>query len=214
MKYDKNIMKMYAVTDSEISKKHSSLEQAVEKSIKGGVTCVQLREKDKETLIKTAPKIRELCNKFRVPFIVNDDVEVAINVNADGVHVGQSDMEAGKVRKLIGNKMILGVSVVNLQQAVKAEKDGADYLGVGAVFPTATKTDADFVSYDTLKEICNGVGIPVVAIGGINMNNIISLRDSGISGVALVSAIFGADDIEKNCKELRERIEEVICYAD
>ena len=214
MKYDKNIMKMYAVTDSGISKKHSSLEQAVEKSIKGGVTCVQLRKKDKETLIRTAPKIRELCNKFRVPFIVNDDVVVAINVNADGVHVGQSDMEAGKVRKLIGNKMILGVSVVNLQQAVKAEKDGADYLGVGAVFPTATKTDADFVSYDTLKEICNGVGIPVVAIGGINMNNIISLRDSGISGVALVSAIFGADDIEKNCKELRERIEEVICYAD
>lgn len=204
MSYIKNAMQLYAVTDSRLAKDKTVAEQ-VECAICGGVTCVQLREKnaDKESFLKKALEIKEICKGAKIPFIVNDDVEIAIESGADGVHVGQSDMEASNVRDLIGDKMILGVSVQTVEQAVKAEKSGADYLGVGAVFPTDTKKDADSVSYDTLREICNGVSIPVVAIGGINAENMTQLIGSGIDGVALVSAVFGTEDIETECRRLK-----------
>lgn len=204
MSYIKKAMQLYAVTDSRLAKDKTVAEQ-VECAVRGGVTCVQLREKDidKETFLKKAIEIKDICSASNIPFIVNDDVEIAIKSDADGVHVGQSDMEASDVRALIGDKMILGVSVQTVEQAVKAEKAGADYLGVGAVFPTDTKKDADSVSYDTLREICEAVTIPVVAIGGINESNMKRLTGSGIDGVALVSAIFGARDIEGECRRLR-----------
>ena len=178
--------------------------EQVEAALKGGVTCVQLREKelDQETFLQEALEMRELCRQYGVPFIINDEVEIAIRCKADGIHVGQKDMEAGDVREIVGEEMILGVSVQTVEQAIAAQKAGADYLGVGAVFPTSTKTDACDVSYQTLKDICEAVSIPVVAIGGIKKENMKELAGSGIDGVALVSAIFAAEDIEKECKEL------------
>ena len=168
------------------------------------MTCVQLREKQLEDgeFLKEALRLRELCRRYRVPFIVNDRVELALRCGADGVHVGQSDMRAENVRKLIGSEMIVGVSARTVEQAKEAEQAGADYLGVGAVFATATKADAGPVSRDELGRICAAVSIPVVAIGGIGRKNILQLSGSGIDGVALVSAIFSAKDIETECREL------------
>ncbi len=198
-------MLLYAVTDRTWTQNKTLYEQ-VECALRGGVTCVQLREKDMayDDFLKEAIEINSLCKKYNVPFIVNDNVDIAIECDADGIHVGQHDMTLNDVRKKVGSKMIIGVSAQTVHQATEAEKNGADYLGVGAVFSTSTKLDADDVSYDTLKEICTSVSIPVVAIGGINKNNLHSLSGSGVDGVALVSAIFGADDIEKECKELKE----------
>lgn len=203
MKCDKNTMLLYAVTDRAWVGKQTLYEQ-VESALKGGVTCVQLREKelDYENFLKEAVKIKELCKKYNAPFFINDNVELAIACRAVGIHVGQHDMEVKKVRELVGGDMILGVSAQTVEQAKKAEQEGADCLGVGAVFTTSTKLDADFVPFETLKEICNAVTIPVVAIGGIYKHNIMNLAGSGIDGVALVSAIFAAKDIEKECKEL------------
>ena len=199
----KKAMCLYAVTDRAWTGRQTLIEQ-VEDAIKGGVTCVQLREKDMpdDEFLKEALEIKEICKKYSVPFIINDNVEVAVKSGADGIHVGQSDMQAQNVRELIGDKMILGVSAQTVEQAIEAEKAGADYLGVGAVFHTDTKTDADDVNHDTLREICDAVNIPVVAIGGIKKDNIMELRGTDIDGVALVSAIFAAEDIEKECKEL------------
>ena len=157
-----------------------------------------------------AVEINKLCKKYKVPFIVNDNVEIAIKSGADGVHVGQDDMQAGDVRKKIGDDMILGVSAHNVNEALTAEKNGADYIGAGAVFGTSTKTNVSAMSYDTLKDICSAVSIPVVAIGGINENNIPLLKGSGIDGTALVSAVFSAEDIEKKCTELKAVIEDTI----
>lgn len=199
----KKAMCLYAVTDRAWTERQTLIEQ-VEDAIKGGVTCVQLREKDMpdDEFLKEALTIKEICKKYGVPFIINDNVEIAVKSGADGIHVGQSDMQAKNVRKLIGDEMILGVSAQTVEQALEAQNAGADYLGVGAVFHTDTKTDADDVSSETLKEICNAVNIPVVAIGGINKGNIMELKGTDIDGVALVSAIFAADNIEEECKEL------------
>ena len=199
----KKAMCLYAVTDSAWVGRQTLTEQ-VEDAIRGGVTCVQLREKDltDDEFLKKALEIKAVCKKYHVPFIINDNVEVAVKAGADGIHVGQSDMKAKNVRELIGDKMILGVSAQTVSQAIEAEKAGADYLGVGAVFHTDTKTDADDVSHETLKEISNAVDIPIVAIGGINKGNIMELKGTDIDGVALVSAIFAAEDIENECKEL------------
>ena len=199
----KKAMCLYAVTDRAWTERQTLIEQ-VEDAIKGGVTCVQLREKDMpdDEFLKEALTIKEICKKYGVPFIINDNVEIAVKSGADGIHVGQSDMQAKNVRKLIGDEMILGVSAQTVGQAIEAQNAGADYLGVGAVFHTDTKTDADDVSHETLKEICNAVNIPVVAIGGINKDNIMELKGTDIDGVALVSAIFAAEDIEEECKEL------------
>ena len=211
MKCEKETMLLYAVTDRMWTGRQTLMEQ-VEDALKGGVTCVQLREKelDEKTFLQEAMEMKELCAKYGVPFIINDNVDIAIKCKADGIHVGQSDMEAGNVRALVGEDMIIGVSVNCVEQALAAVKAGADCLGVGAMFNTSTKLDADSVSYDTLKDICAAVEIPVVAIGGISKENMLELKGTGVDGVALVSAIFAAENIEAECKELRELSMEMV----
>ena len=207
MKFDKSAMLLYAVTDRAWVGRQTLYEQ-VECAIRGGVTCLQLREKelDSGSFFEEAEKIKLLCNKSNVPFIVNDNVEIAVKC-ADGVHIGQEDMAAAEVRRIIGKDMILGVSAQTVEQAKKAEQDGADYLGVGAVFPTGSKDDAAEVDYATLKAICNAVSIPVIAIGGITCENVTQLRGSGICGVAVISAIYAKEDIAAAARELRLAVE-------
>ena len=197
-------MLLYAVTDRAWTGRQTLMEQ-VEAALKGGVTCVQLREKELDSglFLKEAVEMKALCERYGVPFIVNDNVEIAVKCRADGVHVGQSDMEAGAVRKKIGDSMILGVSVETVEQARAAVKAGADYLGVGAIHATGTKEDAEIVTLDTLKKICEAVEIPVTAIGGIKKTNMMELAGTGVDGVALVSAIFAVDNIEEECRILR-----------
>ena len=190
---------LYAVTDRSWLGNETLYEQ-VEKALKGGATFIQLREKE----------LKELCHNYHVPFVINDNVRIAKDMDADGVHVGQSDMEADDVRKILGEDKILGVSAQTVEQAVLAEKMGADYLGVGAVFSTSTKKDAADVSKETLKAICEAVNIPVIAIGGIGADNILSLQGSGICGIAVVSAIFAAKDIEAATKVLKDRTEKML----
>ena len=211
MKCDKKDLLLYGVTDRSWLGEWT-LYSAVEQSILGGVTMVQLREKDleKEEFQKEARQIQELCKKHQVPFLINDNVELAVEIEADGVHVGQHDMEAGEVRQKIGPEKILGVSAQTVEQALKAQAAGADYLGVGAVFPTGTKDDADAVSLDTLKAICQAVDIPVVAIGGIKESNIQALKGSGICGVAVVSAIYAKEDPQAAAAALRKLTEEAV----
>ena len=203
MKCDKSVMRLYAVTDRTWTGEKTLYEQVAE-ALKGGVTCVQLREKalPKQDFLAEAVRMKALCQMFSVPFIVNDDVEIAIQCGADGVHIGQRDQAVQAVRAQIGDKMILGVSAQTVEQAVLAEQSGADYLGVGAVFPTATKQDAEAVGYQTLQAICGAVSIPVVAIGGIDEQNLLSLQGSGIDGVAVVSAIFAKREIAAACQRL------------
>lgn len=211
MKLDKKDLLLYAVTDRSWLY-GETLGSAVEKALKGGATFVQLREKKLETekFLEEAKEIKELCKKYHVPFVVNDNVDIAIAVDADGVHVGQKDMEAGNVRELIGRDKILGVSAQTVEQAILAEKRGADYLGVGAVFNTSTKADADYVSYETLKAICEAVSIPVVAIGGINKDNIMELSGSGICGISVISAIFAQPDIVNATVQLKELAKKMV----
>ena len=205
MKCDKKSLLLYAVTDRTWLNDETLYEQ-VEKAINGGVSFVQLREKklDEESFLNEALDIQKLCRKYDIPFVINDNVEIAKKINADGVHVGQSDMGAANVRAVLGDDKILGVSAQTVEQAVLAEKQGADYLGVGAVFPTDSKADAEDVSYETLKAICEAVNIPVVAIGGISAGNVLTLKGSGISGIAVISAIFAAEDIESATKNLKQ----------
>lgn len=201
---------LYAVTDRRWLNGRS-LKEVVCASLDGGVTCLQLREKqlDDAAFLQEAVELQAVCRARGVPFIVNDNVDIALKMNADGVHVGQSDMEAGNVRAKLGPDKIIGVSAQTVEQAVLAEKRGADYLGVGAVFPTGSKADADDVSYDTLKAICRAVSIPVVAIGGISMDNISRLSGSGICGVAVISAIYAARDIRAAAQTLRRAAEKL-----
>lgn len=211
MKSDKKHMLLYAVTDRAWTGKQT-LYQQVEAALRGGVTCVQLREKDLDEalFLQEARELRGLCRQYKVPFIVNDNVDIAIACKADGVHVGQEDLAAGEVRRWIGDEMILGVSVHTVEEARQAVRDGADYLGLGAVFPTSTKTDADPMSREILRAICDAVDVPVVAIGGINRDNLLRLAGSGVDGVALVSAIFSAEDVEGACRDLRALSEEMV----
>ena len=210
MKLDKKDLILYAVTDRHWLNGRR-LYDDVEKAIKGGASIIQLREKNltREEFKIEALEIQKLCKKYKIPFIINDDVELAVEINADGIHVGQDDMEAGSVRALIGNEKILGVSVQTPEEAVSAESKGADYLGAGAVFHTDSKSDAVEVSHDTLKKICSSVKIPVVAIGGINAKNIHELAGSGIAGVAIISAVFAAKDIEAAAGELKNLSEKL-----
>ena len=202
---------LYAVTD-----RHwlgdRTLYDVVRESLDGGVTFLQLREKDldDETFFREAVRLRDMAREYGVPFVINDNVDIAVRMDADGVHVGQSDMEAGDVRALIGPDKILGVSAQTVEQAVLAEKRGADYLGVGAVFPTGSKDDADDVSFETLKAICEAVSIPVVAIGGITSENIPQLAGSGICGIAVISAIYGQKDIYKATASLKKITREMV----
>lgn len=211
MTCDKNAMLLYAVTDRAWTGE-KTLYQQVEDALRGGVTCVQLREKDldEHAFLAEAKAMKSLCQAYSVPFIIDDNVDIAIQCGADGIHVGQHDMQAQDVRRLIGDTMILGISVQTAEQAVLAEKNGADYLGVGAVFPTSTKPDADAVSRDTLTAICKAVSIPVVAIGGIDAHNLMGLSGTGIDGVALVSAIFSSTEIKQACRNLRELSEKMV----
>lgn len=211
MKCDKKTMLLYAVTDRAWVGRQSLYEQ-VEAALKGGATCVQLREKEleEEAFLEEAMALAALCKRYGVPFFINDNVEIAIRCGADGIHVGQEDMEAAQVRRRVGADMMIGVSVHSVEEALEAVKNGADCLGVGAMFSTSTKTDVDVLSWETLRDICAAVSIPVVAIGGIGKGNISRLAGTGVDGVALVSAIFAAEDIESECRLLRRLSEEMV----
>lgn len=197
---------MYAVTDR-YWLNGRELKDDVEKTLKGGATFIQLREKTlpEEDIKKEALEIMPLCRQYGVPFVIDDDVELAKAVGADGVHVGQEDMACTLARKELGPDAIVGVSAQTVEQAVKAEKDGADYLGVGAVFPTGSKADAVEVDHDTVQAICDAVNIPVVAIGGITKDNIHELDGLGLDGISVISAIFAQPDIEAATRDLKQR---------
>ena len=207
----KKELMLYAVTDRHWLGDETLYDQ-VKKALDGGATFVQLREKklDREDFLAEALEIQKLCKKYGVPFVINDEVSIAKDIDADGVHVGQSDMEAMDVRKVLGPDKILGVSAQTVEQAIIAEKHGADYLGVGAVFATGSKDDADDVSHETLKAICEAVSISVIAIGGITKDNVSELAGSGICGVAVISAIFGQNDIKKATEDLKASVEKML----
>lgn len=207
---DKDLL-LYAVTDRYWLGKRT-LHDVVKESLDGGATFVQLREKhlDQAHFLEEAKDLKMLCKAYNVPFVINDNVDIALEMDADGVHVGQSDMEAGDVRAKLGPDKIIGVSAQTVEQAVLAEKRGADYLGVGAVFPTNSKDDATDVSYETLKAICQAVSIPVIAIGGITKDNVEELSGSGICGIAVISAIYGQKNIKDATANLKMAVQKII----
>ena len=208
MNCDKKNLLLYAVTDRSWLGTESLYSQ-VKKAIDGGVTFVQLREKElaQEAFYKEALEIQALCRGKNIPFVINDNVALAKEIDADGVHVGQEDMEAGDVRSLLGPDKIIGVSAHSVEEALLAEKRGADYLGVGAAFSTNSKKDVSCISHETIRDICQAVQIPVIAIGGINETNIEELKGTGICGVAVISAIFAKKDITGATRTLRERVD-------
>lgn len=202
---------LYAVTD-----RHwlhgRTLHEVVRESLDGGVTFLQLREKDLDEarFLEEAKDIQTLCRAYGVPLIINDNVDIALAMDADGVHVGQSDMEAGDVRAKLGPDKIIGVSAQTVEQALLAEAHGADYLGVGAVFPTGSKADAKEVEWDVLRDICRAVHIPVVAIGGITRENVTELAGTGICGVAVISAIYAQENIPEATRALKEAVRKTV----
>lgn len=206
-----NKLSLYAVTDDKITEDKLFF-KGVEDALLGGIDVLQLREKNlsDEAFLARAKKCQVLCAQYGVFFVVNDRVDIAKAIGASGVHIGQSDLEAGKARDLLGDEVVIGVSVRTLEEALLAEKNGADYLGVGAVFGTSTKLDAKKVSLETLKEITSQVKIPVVAIGGISESNMEGLKGSGISGMAVVSAIFNQADIKESTKALKAKAEAIL----
>ena len=211
MKCDKKDLLLYAVTDRSWLN-GDTLYHQVEQTLEGGATFIQLREKelDEEHFLEEAREIKELCKKYHVPFVINDNVDIALAMDADGVHVGQSDMEAGDVRAKLGPDKIIGVSAQTVEQALLAQERGADYLGVGAVFHTGSKADAQDVSHDTLKAICEAVDIPVIAIGGIGKGNVMELAGKGLCGIAVISAIFAQSDIQAATEELKSLTEKMV----
>lgn len=211
----KKSLLLYAVTDRAWLGKNfccETLSDAVLQAIEGGATLIQLREKElsEKEFLDEAFSIKKICSSKKIPLIINDNVKIAKATDACGVHIGQSDMELKEARKILGADKIIGVSCQTVEQALQAEKNGADYLGVGAIFSTSTKTDADNVSISTLKEICRAVKIPVVAIGGISLQNMSQLKGSGIAGVSVISAIFAQQDIRSATKELKSLAEKLI----
>ena len=211
MKLTKEMLRLYAVTDRSWLREQTLCEQ-VEQALIGGATLVQLREKelDEEAFLREAIELTKLCHRYGVPLLINDNVEIARRSGADGVHVGQDDMEAAAVRSILGSDMIVGVTAKTVEQAIRAQKAGADYLGSGAVFGSSTKLNAKPMTKELLNAICHAVSIPVVAIGGINRDNILELEGTDISGVAVVSGIFAASDIEAECRHLRSVLKQVI----
>ena len=205
------MLRLYAVTDRAWVGK-LTLPQQVEAALKGGATCVQLREKNlaDASILAEAREISALCKQYRVPFILNDNVALAAQCGADGVHLGQEDMDPAEARRILGPDAIIGVSAHNVAEAKAAVAAGADYLGCGAMFDTTTKTNVTALPKETLRAICAAVPVPVVAIGGIHKDNILQLKGSGADGVALVSALFGAEDIEAECRELKALAEQII----
>ena len=208
---DKKDLVLYAVTDRSWLR-GQTLKSQVEAALKGGATFIQLREKDldEEAFLEEALEIQKMCRDYDVPFVINDNVDIAARIGADGVHVGQHDMEAGDVRRRLGPDKIIGVSAQTVEQALLAQEHGADYLGVGAVFPTGSKADATEVEHETLRAICEAVEIPVIAIGGITRDNVRELKGTGICGIAVISAIFAKQDIEAAAADLREQTERML----
>ena len=211
MKLTKEMLRLYAVTDRSWLRGQTIYEQ-VEQALIGGATMVQLREKelDDESFLREAVELAKLCHRYGVPLLINDNVAIARRSSADGVHVGQDDMEAASVRSILGSDMIVGVTAKTAEQAIRAQEAGADYLGSGAVFGSATKLNAKPMTKELLNTICHSVTIPVVAIGGINRHNILELAGTDISGVAVVSGIFAASDIEAECRHLRSIVQQII----
>lgn len=211
MKFSKEQLTLYAVTNR-VHAVSESLYSQVEKALSGGVTCVQLREKymSEDEFVSEAVKLKALCHRYGVPLIINDNLNVALRSGADGIHVGQEDMAAGEIRKLAGEDFIIGVTAKTVQQAKKAQADGADYIGSGAVFPSPTKQGAIRITKEQLKEICGSVDIPAVAIGGVSLENISELKGCGMEGFAVVSALFAADDIKKAAEELKREAVSVL----
>ena len=211
MKFNENMLLLYAVTDQTWVGKQTLLEQ-IEAALKGGATIVQLREKtlDEDSFVEEAIQARDLCHKYNVPLIINDNVEVAIKSGADGVHVGIEDAPVAEIRKRVSADFIIGATCQTVEQAKIAEAAGADYMGVGAVFPSPTKTNAVRITNEQLREIVSSVSIPAVAIGGISYDNVCEIKGSSVSGVAVISAIFGAEDIEKATALLKERVKAVV----
>jgi len=211
MKFDENTLLLYAITDQAWVGKRTLLEQ-IEDALKGGVTIVQLREKElgEDLFVEEALKVRELCHKYNVPLIINDNVEVALKSGADGVHVGIEDTPVKDIRRRVPPDFIIGATCKTVEQAKKAEAEGADYMGVGAVFPSPTKGNAVRITNEQLREIVSSVSIPAVAIGGISYDNVCEMKGSTVSGIAVVSAIFGAEDIEKAAAHLKERVKTVV----
>ena len=206
MIFNKEMLLLYAVTDpSWVGEK--TLYQQIEDALKGGVTIVQLREKnlDEDAFVKEAVKVKELCHRYNVPLIINDNVTVALKSGADGVHVGLEDAPVSEIRKIVPKDFIIGATCKTVEQAKTEEKSGADYMGVGAVFPSSTKENALRITTEQLKEICSSVSIPAVAIGGITTENVREIKGGGIAGIAVVSAIFSAHNIQKATQELKEK---------
>ena len=205
-------MLLYAITDRGWLKEGETLEGVVEDVLKSGATFLQLREKIQghEEIVEMAKKLQALCKKYKVPFVVNDDIMAAKEMDADGVHIGQSDMEYTKAREILGPDKIIGVSAGNLQEAKEAERVGADYIGVGAVFHTDTKKDATSLTMDQLKEICESVSIPVVAIGGISVDNALELKGTGVDGICVISAIFGSENPSEATKKLLDLSKKIV----
>lgn len=210
MIFRKDMLRLYAVTDRTWVGRQTLLEQ-IEEALKGGVTCLQLREKNlnEDAFLEEAVQVKELCRKYNVPMIINDNVLVALRSGADGVHVGVEDALVEEIRKCVPADFIIGATCKTVEQAKTAEAAGANYMGVGAVFPSPTKSNAIRISNEELRDICSSVSIPAVAIGGIGRNNMMQIANSGVSGVALVSAIFGAQNIEAECQALRKLAEQV-----
>lgn len=208
---DKKNFLLYLVSDSSRLKKNETLDYVVEQALKGGVTFLQYREKNlKGDLLKNeALSLKKLAKKYKIPFVVNDDVNLAKEIDADGCHIGQDDMNVKEARKFLGENKIIGASVFNVAQAEVAIKEGCDYLGVGTIFPTFSKNDAKSVSFDELKKIAEFSSVPVIAIGGINEKNILKLKGFSLSGVAVISAILGAENIENSAKNLLTSAKEI-----
>lgn len=211
MKFDKNMLALYAITDRKCIGDRG-LEYSVEQALSGGATMIQLRDKevDFDTLCKEADSLLKICQKYNAPLIINDNADVVIKTGADGVHLGQNDMDLAKAREILGKDKIIGGSARTIELAQKAEQSGADYIGCGAVFGTLTKADAKYIGTQRLKEICTSLSIPVVAIGGVNAGNISQLEGCKISGVAVVSALFGAENVYTSAQELRKLADSVI----
>ena len=211
MKLDRKSMLLYAVTDRSWLNGRSLTSQ-IEQTLEGGATFIQLREKGLpfEEFLKEAIEVKKLTDKYNVPFVINDNVDIAVRMDADGVHVGQSDMEAGNVRSLLGPDKIIGVSAHSVEEALLAEARGADYLGVGAAFATGSKNDASVLPHETIAAICRAVKIPVIAIGGITAENVKELKGSGICGVAVISALFAAKDVEASAEEMKKQTEKML----
>ena len=211
MNLNKEKLLLYGITDRKCLRGRSLYEQ-VEAALRGGVSLLQLREKDlpEDELIEEAKNIKSLCDSYGVPLIINDNVDIALRTGAAGVHVGQKDMEAFQARKKLGKDKILGVTARTPEQALRAQEAGADYLGVGAVFPTASKKDAVNLDWNVLKQICTVVDIPVVAIGGINCDNVLRLRGTGIDGIAVISGIFGQEDVENTARIMKEKVIDIV----